>query len=588
MMADFHCILDPAIDGKMLYQEDPLESTYPVHLHLGGLYNSFYPYDWLKITGAASFRIKIRGTAEEAKVSIFLHTPDALPQLIKQLDVSLTHEEVELELDELSPIPGQRLTCQIESVSAIELEAVSWTAMASNDNKVKLGIVICTYDNEKRVRKNIEQLVASETWEKEKPILILVNNGTIEDDSWFPQERSYKIDQKNLGGSGGFGRGIYEVVYGQAKDLGITHILLMDDDVQFYPETIGRAIAFHRKARKPVVIGGSMLKLDDPTWLHEAGANVTWVHEARANLRSIRKIGISTEVPVGPIEKTGALDFLGRAAQYDYNAWWFCSFPVDAVKAIGMPLPLFIHGDDIEYGTRLKANGFPTYCPGGISLWHESFENKHLTWIRYFDIRNALIRFSMDKSKTGKQLIVEINRKFSGFMMKNDYGACALAIEAYRDFCSGPETLEPNDFSHQIGRLNEILAEYTMPLPTRNYRKSITDTPGRQTSLWIKFLKYITANMAYRRGRTQTLWTTKSTRYAWWNVPFYADIIVENMGGEIFFPRDHKIARELRATLRGVTHNHGDRLDSIMEDWRNSMPLFSSPGFWETYCKAPK
>ena len=139
-----------------------------------------------------------------------------------------------------------------------------------NERRVKLGIVICTYNNEARLKQNIQGLIASKVWHEEKPILALANNGTIEDESWLPQERFIKFDQKNLGGAGGFGRGIYEVVYGQLKERDITHILLMDDDVKFHPEVISRAIAFHKKSQQPVVIGGSMLKLEDPTFLHEA------------------------------------------------------------------------------------------------------------------------------------------------------------------------------------------------------------------------------------------------------------------------------------------------------------------------------
>ncbi len=105
----------------------------------------------------------------------------------------------------------------------------------------------------------------------------------------------------------------------------------------------------------------------------------------------------------GLLSETDALNQLGRAKSYDYNAWWFCSFHVEAVRKVGLPLPLFIHGNDIEYGMRLKEHGYPVYCPGGISLWHQSFENKRLTWIRYrvlFDTeqQNGTDAGSLDRS----------------------------------------------------------------------------------------------------------------------------------------------------------------------------------------------
>jgi len=577
-MPDFRCILDPNIDSELLYREQPVDPIHPIHIHLGGLFNSFYPYDWLEIAGSKSFKINIVGAIQGTTISIFLHTPKAPLQIIKQQDATLADEEIELTLTDFFPKPGQRLTCQIESSRPIDLESVSWTAISNSVREVKLGIVICTYNNEARLKQNIQQLIASETWAEDKPILILINNGEIKDESWFPDKRFYKFDQENLGGSGGFGRGIYETVYGTLKDEGITHIILMDDDVCFHPEIIGSAAAFHKKSRQPVVIGGSMLKLDDPTWLHEAGSH----------LNSIHGIATSTDIPIGLIEKTEALDYLGKATQYDYNAWWFCSLPTDAVRAVGLPLPLFLHGDDIEYGIRLKANGFPTYCPGGISLWHESFEGKRLTWMRYFDCRNGLIRLTTHSDNTKNEVITEVHRLFQRFIMKNDYGACAMVIDAYKDFCSGPKILYHKDFSNQINQLNQLYSKYMYSLVESDYTRTINDTSAKKANKLLKWLKKLTVNMAYLKGKSHTLLITKNTRYEWWVVPYYADIIVVNKGENFFFPRDYKTARKLRVELKEITNQHSDNLDQTINRWRDHMELFTSPDFWAKYLYSSK
>ena len=115
-MADWHCILNSEIDGKALYYESPIISDYAEHLHLGGLYNSLYPYDWLKITGSRSFRCEIKGLARESRVSIFLHSPNAPAKVIKQVGSALTDETIEISLSDFNPEPGQRLTCQIETL----------------------------------------------------------------------------------------------------------------------------------------------------------------------------------------------------------------------------------------------------------------------------------------------------------------------------------------------------------------------------------------------------------------------------------------------------------------------------------------
>ena len=573
-MADWHCILNSEIDGKALYYESPIISDYAEHLHLGGLYNSLYPYDWLKITGSRSFRCEIKGLARESRVSIFLHSPDAPAKVIKQAGSALADETIEISLSDLNPESGQRLTCQIESAAPIDLSSVSWTANTNNDHKVRLGIVICTYNNEARLKQNIQELVASKVWHEEKPILALANNGTIEDESWLPQEKFIKFDQKNLGGAGGFGRGIYEVVHGQLKDQGITHILLMDDDVEFHPEVISRAIAFHKKAQRPSVIGGSMLKLEDPTFLHEAGAN----------LNSTRRIGTSTDVPGGAIETTGALNYLGRAAEYDYNAWWFCSFPTDAVKEVGLPLPLFIHGDDIEYGIRLNSHGYKVFCPGGISVWHESFENKHLTWIRYFDFRNALIRLTLHFDNPPKIIIRQLKHVCQRALIRNDYGAYIMAVKAFEDFCKGPEILSLTNFSEQIKSLDALYHEYSKVDSSGRYKLSNEELSCQKEKKIKTAMRYLTANLHSIPVPSIRHFRTTNTRFSWTDVPYFSDITVDlTNGNQIHYRRNLKKYRSLNKRLRIALKTYKGELSTVQDAWRSECPLFCSEDFWKKY-----
>ena len=36
----------------------------------------------------------------------------------------------------------------------------------------------------------------------------------------------------------------------------------------------------------------------------------------------------------------------------DYSAWWYCCMPMRVVREDNLPFPLFIRGDDVEYGLR--------------------------------------------------------------------------------------------------------------------------------------------------------------------------------------------------------------------------------------------
>ena len=43
------------------------------------------------------------------------------------------------------------------------------------------------------------------------------------------------------------------------------------------------------------------------------------------------------------------------------------------VEKVGLPLPVFIRGDDVEYGLRLYMRGVDTIVMPGIAVWHEPF-----------------------------------------------------------------------------------------------------------------------------------------------------------------------------------------------------------------------
>ncbi len=54
------------------------------------------------------------------------------------------------------------------------------------------------------------------------------------------------INQSNLGGSGGFARGMFEAV-----ENGSDYVLLMDDDIVVEPESIIRLLTFADRCKTP-------------------------------------------------------------------------------------------------------------------------------------------------------------------------------------------------------------------------------------------------------------------------------------------------------------------------------------------------
>ncbi len=63
-------------------------------------------------------------------------------------------------------------------------------------------------------------------------------------------------------------------------------------------------------------------------------------------------------------------------------------FPMKIVTPENLPMPIFIRGDDLEYGLR---NMKTLILMNGICVWHEPFENKYSSFLEYYIMRNQLI-----------------------------------------------------------------------------------------------------------------------------------------------------------------------------------------------------
>ena len=72
-----------------------------------------------------------------------------------------------------------------------------------------------------------------------------------------------------------------------------------------------------------------------------------------------------------------------------YSGWWCCCFSLNTVRRDNLPLPLFLHHDDIEFGMRNRDQG--VVFLNGIGVWHRTFEHSYPNANLYYDTRNLLI-----------------------------------------------------------------------------------------------------------------------------------------------------------------------------------------------------
>lgn len=244
-------------------------------------------------------------------------------------------------------------------------------------------------------------------------------------------ERLRVYDQPNLGGSGGYSRVMYEAL----KNTDCEQILYMDDDIRIEPDSILRALALSRFAKSPMLVGGQMLNLQEPSHLHVMGETVN-----RDNF-------MWTSAPFAEYDHDFAEEPLAdspdlhRRIDVDYNGWWMCMIPRVVAEELGQPLPLFIKWDDAEYGIRANEHGYGTASMPGTAIWHMAWSDKDdaIDWQAYFHLRNRLVVAALHWDNPIRGLLASSLKATFKHLLCLEYSTVAIQNRAIDDFLAGPE-----------------------------------------------------------------------------------------------------------------------------------------------------
>lgn len=334
--------------------------------------------------------------------------------------------------------------------------------VVADARRVKIGVVVCTYHREEFLKRNMRLIGEYMSYDpsfNERADFIVVDNGKTLTKEELPDFVNL-IPNENTGGTGGFTRGLKEVL---AAPEAYTHFLFMDDDIVFMPSVIDRTFALLSLMKEEyfsACIGGAMLRLTEPCIQHEFGGR--WLGNIlKGNLKDINMAA-----------KSGLLEN-ERELCADYNAWWYMCLPVHAAEKNGLPLEMFfIKGDDVEYGLR-AADGVINLT--GIGVWHESFDYKFNPMIEYFVKRNELIvnaRFPRGKGFVSNWF--KMVRSISKALVEFRYFHIDMIAAAYLDYLKGADYLKKRNYSEFIEKApkslpkmlgaDEVAAKYGLDL----------------------------------------------------------------------------------------------------------------------------
>ena len=411
-------------------------------------FNSFSIEKWKEYTIIENLSLNLNVTGK-CRIDLYeatLINGEVHARLLLSKDTNFQETEITLSFPEIQSLHG---ICYFTVTSDDEpckiTDGFYGTEINSESiNRVKIGIGICTYKREQFILKNLKAfqdtiLDNPESELRDNLEIIVSDNGETLQNYNYSHPKVKIFPNINAGGSGGFTRCMIETIKAQ-ESLNLTHFLLMDDDIILDPAVLTRTyklLQFLKKEHQDKLLGGAMLKIEKPDEQLEYGArrssnlNKKWINQNNYNFN------LSDFFYVLKNDLTHT--FLP-----EYNAWWFCCIPFKLVKPNNLPLPLFIHGDDIEYGCR---TGNKIILINGIAVWH-SFQNKYTPSIVYYDTRNRLITSIIrdpSTSTTTYQLLKFILANYISFVcryMYNDWDFFSFAI---KDLCKGAKFFQEAD-----------------------------------------------------------------------------------------------------------------------------------------------
>ncbi len=308
---------------------------------------------------------------------------------------------------------------------------------------VELALCTTTFRKEEYVERNID-LVKRRILASGEPVAShftqhVVDNGRSLDAKRLQVDRVRIHPNDNVGGSGGYARGMIEALRQEPK---ATHVLLMDDDVLISPESILRTynlLSIVNDEHAQDFVSGAMMDLFEPDVRWEDTGFVTFSGDC-VPLKPALRMGhlhsvVANEVMGAHPELSGSED---QAQQY--AGWWYCVIPTVAIDRHGLPLPVFVRYDDIEYALRCQAR-FMTM--NGICLWHPSFVRRYSAAVeRYQVTRNSLVAQYATGVAPQSDFLLKTYRLVQLELKKFNYANAELVLDALEDFLKGPAFLE--------------------------------------------------------------------------------------------------------------------------------------------------
>lgn len=467
--------------------------------------------------------------------------------------------------------------------SEARITSIRWYATTTRERR-DTAIAICTFNRADDCAATVSALAEDPEIVDLVGTLYLTDQGTdlVETRENFQRaasvfgEKLRYIRQANLGGAGGFSRGLFEATNPERAGAGPVDTLLMDDDVRVEPESVLRLFAFAQLTRSPILVGAQMLYLFNPDYLLVSGERSD-MSKLKAGLDS-DEWAIRDESVIDNIQE--------RRIDAEYNAWWSCLIPSEVTEDIGLPMPYFFQWDDIEYGIRARQAGYPTATLQGAAVWHADFYWKDADdFGQFFYQRNSLITAAIRHGITRKQAVARLRRTLLQTIAGMNYGLAVTRLRGVEAFLEGPPTLDDGgQRALQAIRAEREQYPETKKLPAGDMPAGVPVARREGTpedSAEDKILGKRIAQALLGRQRPGPV-SIPFEDAKWWHVSLFKDVYVTDASQTGIRHRTFDKAKAIALTkeLESVLRRLGSEFDTVAEQWRAAQPELTGRENW--------
>jgi galactofuranosylgalactofuranosylrhamnosyl-N-acetylglucosaminyl-diphospho-decaprenol beta-1,5/1,6-galactofuranosyltransferase len=448
------------------------------------------------------------------------------------------------------------------------VRAVTW----STDAAVELPPVTVVMPTRGREQDAIAQSARFARMDAVHRVIVVDQGGTLADLPEVARLRAEHpqitlLSQPNLGGSGGYARGMLEASADPAAA-----VLFSDDDAVLSEESLRRMLTYQALAARPTILGAPLFSSARPTRL--------LAHAERVGARAFQ--WRSADHLHGAVDLAGTTPedwtFVTSRGPANYTGWWGTLFPPGTAEELGLPAPLFLKWDDAEYGLRATARGYDHAVLPGTSVHHPPWTayRTQMTWTARVLHRNRLAiaaAYGAGRGVIASSLLHQLKHVLSGHLLTADLWEDA--VDAMR---AGPEGWMGSDLQRARADGERVVdawhRDHDLPPSTAATRRTPLALPAALSRALLRML---------RSDRPPRVVLAVHADDVHWRATLGADALLvtadDGSTESAFAVRGSDMRRALRRSLRSHL-GLAVRWRSLSRRYRAALPRHTTPDSW--------